>query len=432
MNPIKSKFKLFYNSILCVILFCLTLLAGCAANKAYESVPELVSINLVDRSGMSETISQKDRLKQYSTVDFLESQSYQKILRVYARDSLGSIKAIITSYHPNGQIKQYLEVSDNRAFGSYREWFLDGTLKLETHVIGGVADLTTAAEKSWLFDGCSQIFNESGNLIASIEYSKGELVGTSRYYHSNGNLWRTVPFCKNLVEGVVEVYLEDGSLFQTSEFSQDVKNGKTLRYWPNKRLSSDETYMEGRLITAYYYDLNGQIVAEIQDGQGYRAAFAKETISELQEFNDGSLQGKIQVFDLQSNLIKIYHVRNEVKHGEEIEFYPSSDQPKISISWMDGKIHGQVKTWYQNGVLETTREMTNNAKNGLFTAWYLDGSVMFIESYDHDKLAKGKYFKKQEKTPVSEVTDGNGTATLHDANGNFVKKIKYRNSKPDS
>ena len=427
MNPTKSIIILLFN-----ILLCLTLFVGCIANRRSELIPELASINLVDRSGMSETISQKERLEQYATVDFLESQSYQKILRVYARDSLGSIKAIITSYHLNGQIKQYLEVSDNRAYGSYREWFLDGTLKLETHVIGGVADLTTAAEKSWLFDGCSQIFNESGNLIASIEYSKGELVGISRYYHSNGNLWRTVPFCKNLVDGVVEIYLEDGSLFQSSQFLQDVKHGKTLRYWPSTALSIDETYVEGRLVNAYYYDLNGQVVAEIQEGQGYRAAFAKESISELQEFNDGLLDGKIQVFDLQSNIIKIYHVKNEMKHGEEIEFYPSSDKPKISIYWVDGKIHGQVKTWYQDGVPETQREMTNNSKNGLFTAWYHDGSVMFLESYEHDKLAKGKYFKKQENFPVSEVTEGNGTATLHDANGNFVKKIKYRNSKPDS
>ena len=404
-------------------------------NNNKEPVPQLVSINLVDRNGMSETISQMDRLKQYSNVNFLDTQPYQKILRVYSRDFSGTIKAIITSYHPNGQVKQYLEVADNRASGAYREWYLDGTLKLETFVIGGIADLNTSAEKSWLFDGSSRAFDECGNLVATIDYCKGELTGTSRYYHKNGNIWKIVPFTKNMAEGTFEIYLENGSLLQTSEFSSDVKHGKTIRYWPSQHLASDELYTEGRLLDGFYYDLNGNLVAEIHEGTGYRALFGKDTLCELQEFRGGLQDGSVQVFDLESNLIKIYHVKNEMKHGVELEYYQNflkfkTQQEKISIEWSDGKIHGTVKTWYENGNLESQREMTNNMKNGLLSAWYQDGSVMLLESYDHDKLLKGKYFKKTEKTPISEVINGNGLATLYDSNGNLFKKINYHNGKP--
>ncbi len=425
------------NTCACVLISLSLFACSNYKNIAYDSTPrpQLVTINLVDRNGMSETISQADRLKQYESVNFLDAQPYQKILRVFLRDPSGCIKAVITSYHANGQVKQYLEVSDNRASGIYREWYLDGTLKLETFVIGGIADLNAAAEKSWLFDGCSRAFDESGNLIATIEYCKGELTGQSRYYHKNGKIWKVVPFNKNMADGTFEIYLENGCLLQTSEFAQDIKHGKTIRYWHEKQLAADETYSEGLLIEAVYYDLSGQIVAEIHEGNGFRAVFGKENVCELQEYHRGLQEGSVQIFDYESNLTKIYHVKNEQKHGEEIEFYPNflnqnKHQEKISISWNEGNIHGFVKTWYENGVLESQREMTNNTKNGLLSAWYQDGSVMLIESYDHDKLTKGKYFKKKEKMPVSEVTNGNGLATLHDSMGNLLKKIHYHNGKP--
>jgi antitoxin component YwqK of YwqJK toxin-antitoxin module len=384
---------------------------------------------------MSETISQPDRLKQYAAQNFLKSQSHQKILRVFARDIFGSIKAIITSYHTNGQIKQYLEVSDNRAFGAYREWYLDGTLKLETNVIGGVADLNTAAEKSWLFDGISKAFDECSNLIASIEYCKGELTGSSRYYHKNGKLWKVIPFNKNMAHGTFEIYLENGELLQTSEYANDIRNGKTIRYWSCQKLAADETYIDGRLNTGFYFDLCGNLVSEIQQGEGFRAVFGKDIVCELQEFHAGVQDGIVQLFDLEANLVKVYHIKDDMKHGEEIEYYQkftnsNTAQEKISINWFEGNIHGNVKTWYENGAQESQREMTNNMKNGLLTAWYRDGSVMLIESYDHDKLIKGKYFKKQEKTPISEVINGNGMATLHDSNGNVLKKVPYHNGKP--
>ncbi|HRD55688.1 MAG TPA: hypothetical protein PLC42_04750 [Parachlamydiaceae bacterium] len=394
--------------------------------------PELASINLVDRNGMSETISQKERLQRYSSVDFLKTQPYQKVLRVFTRDVFGSIKAIITSYYPNGQLKQYLEVKDNRAFGPYREWFADGTLKLETYVIGGLADLNTAAEKSWLFDGLSKAYDEHGNLAASIEYHKGELTGNSRYYHTNSNLWKIIPFCKNEANGTFKIFLENGDLLQTSELKNSLKNGKTIRYWNKNQIAADETYDNGKLISAFYYNMCGKLIAQVENGTGQRALFGKNSVCELQECKNGVPDGEVKIFDPEGELVKIYHVKNEMKHGEEIEFFEGTKQPKLSIFWWEGKIHGVVKTWYENGTQESQREMTNNMKNGLLTAWYLDGSVMLLESYEYDTLLKGKYFRKQEKIAISEVNDGNGTATLHDKSGNLIKRISYVNGKPQS
>ncbi len=109
------------------ILATLTLLCGCAQSR-YQA-GKLASINIIDRNGLTETVTSSDRLKQYQGVDFLESQPYQKVLRVYSKDRQGNMRAVTTSYHPNGQPNQYLECLSYRAYGTYREWHPNGTLK---------------------------------------------------------------------------------------------------------------------------------------------------------------------------------------------------------------------------------------------------------------------------------------------------------------
>lgn len=105
---------------------------------------------------------------------------------------------------------------------------------------------------------------------------------------------------------------------------------------------------------------------------------------------------------------------------------------RLSLNWYEGKIQGLVKTWYDNGAIESQKEMANNQKNGVLTAWYRDGNIMMIEEYDNNKLVRGDYFRKGDKTPVSQLIQGKGTVTIFDAEGHFVQKIPYAYGKPDA
>lgn len=418
-------------------LFLLTV-TGCTQQhrqRIQDNSDSLTSINIVTQDGMSETFTNKDRLQQFENVDFLKNQPYQKVMRVYGRDCKGDVSAYITSYHPNGQPKQYLEVVNNRACGLYQEWFSNGVLKLEATTLNGTADLTTSAEQTWLFDGVAKVWDECGNLIADIPYCKGELEGDSIYYHSNGNIWKRCPYCQGKLEGVFEVFLENNELLQTTQYVNGIKNGPSYRYWNCDNVAADETYCNGLLETGLYYDQKGEIVAKVEDGAGYRAIFGKEGVSELHEYHNGVLDGEAKVFGKNSRIVRIYHIKKDDYHGEEIYYYEKISKtpqlvPKLCINWYEGKIQGVTKTWYDNGVLESQREMGNNKKHGLSTAWYRDGSIMLIEEYDHDKLVKGEYYKKGEKLPVSQISEGKGVATIYDAEGNFLRKLIYLNGKP--
>jgi antitoxin component YwqK of YwqJK toxin-antitoxin module len=397
-----------------------------------ESCPKLTSVTIIDRNGFSETVTNKDRIKQYEGVNFLNSQPYKKVIRVYERDQKAEIHSYLHTYYENGQPQQYLEVVSGRAFGNYTEWHQNGTKKLSGTVIGGVADLTPPAQQTWVFDGTCKAWDENGALSAEIPYAKGVMEGFSLYYHSNGQIWKKVPNHDNKIDGTFETFLENGELLQKATYTQGNRQGTLVRYWEPKKLAAEEEWLRDNLVSGRYYDTQGKLISQVEQGSGFRAIFGKTTVSELQEYKQGVQEGVVKVLTKSGQLSKIYRIKDEQKNGEEIEYYSGKDnRPKFAVNWSEGSMHGIVRTWYENGNLESQRDHNNNKKQGLSTAWYRDGSLMLIEEYDQDKLVKGEYYKKGVKVPCSTITNGKGTVTLFDAEGNFIKKVTYQNGKPN-
>ncbi|MEM1282221.1 MAG: hypothetical protein AAGG81_01565 [Chlamydiota bacterium] len=406
------------------------MLTGCVKRPVTVYNPKLTSIHIIDRNGLSETISNKDRLEQYERVNFVSPQAYQKVMRIYSRMPNGDIKATITTYHDNGQIKQYLDILNNRAFGKYSEWYENGNIKIDATVIGGVGDVGPSHEKTWVFDGACVAWDSEGTIEAEVLYSKGILEGDTLYYHPNGKIWKRIPFQRGVVQGTEEIYLESADLLQTNEYRDGKKNGVSIRYWHNGQIAAQETYHQGKLNNGVYYDLKESRIGGIEDGEGFRALFGRERVAELHEYHHGELDGKVQVFSENGTVHNSYHVKNGAKHGEEIEYYEmkkyqNAPLPKLSVNWYQGTVQGNVKTWYPNGKQESQREISKNQKNGLLTAWYEDGTLMMIEEYENEKLSSGKYFRKGQKLPISKIRDGNGIATIFDSEGNYLRKIQY-------
>lgn len=435
VNGIKMIRQFGFGIILCFLLF--TFVGAKRTQSRKPRLLPLTSVHIVDRNGFTETISNKERLNQFQCANFLNQQPYQKVLRIYARDSRGNIRSVVNTYHENGNPKHFLEILNARANGNYCEWHENGNMSVMARVIGGAADVTSAAEKTWLFDGMSYAWDEEEHQIGEINYSQGSLEGMTTYFHSNGQIWKRLPYLKNQLEGIVEIYRNNGELLQQMAYCNGQKNGSSIRYWHCQQLASNEDYCRGKLENGQYYDAEGTMVSEVKNGTGSRAIFGKDHILELQQFVDGSIEGEVKVFNQEGRLKRIYHVKNDIKHGEEVEYYDrffTSSAPlqsKLSFCWYEGKIQGMVKTWYPNGLLESQKEMSNSSKSGVSTAWYRDGSLMMFEEYDNDKLVRGDYFRKEERIPVSQIVNGKGTVSIFDADGHFVQKITYNNGKPE-
>lgn len=391
----------------------------------------IVAIQIQDRNGMTETINASDRLEIYQEVDFLASQPYKKVLRVYKKE--GKSHSKITTYHPNGTPWQYLEAQEMRAFGAYQEWFPNGQRKIEATVIGGTADVALGAQQDWLFDGISKVWDDQGHLIAQIPYSKGALEGLSVYFYPSGQIQKEVSFSKNVLQGEMRTYFSHGSLLSKTQYTDGVKHGSSVGFFSHGQSAWTEDYAEGLLRTGVYYKQDGSILCEVENGGGFQAQFENDHLAYLIETRHGRPDGRWQKYTPQGELVSVTHVKNSQKEGEEVYYYLASERndegknplPKLSVPWHENKIHGTVQTWYDNGQLESQREFCRNKKMGPALGWYKDGSLMTLEEYEEDRLLKGHYYKKGQKDPVSSILNGTGTATLYDAQGIFLRKVPY-------
>lgn len=415
----------------------LFLVLALSCHRAIPETEPLSFIQIQDRNGLTETINNPDRLAIYETVDFFSSQPYKKVLRVFKKD--GTNRSKISSYYPNGMIFQYLEGESMRANGAYREWFANGQIKIEANVIGGTADLAEGSQQDWLFDGLNQVWDEQGNLVAKIFYQKGVLEGPSLYFYPSGQVEKQLLFSKNLMEGEAAEYYPSGAIKSKSHYNRGVKDGESFSFLENGILACKEIYKNGLLLTGSYYDLEGKLLSEVENGGGFQADFENGSLT-LIEFKMGKPDGMVKQFNGCKELRKSFFIKNGKKTGEEIEFYAPSEiegtidrealLPKMSVCWNDNMVHGTVKTWYPNGQLQSQREYSRNQKCGTALAWYRNGALMLVEEYEEDLLTKGQYFKINKTESVSSIINGNGVAMLYDETGAFLRKVSYMKGKP--
>lgn len=418
-----------------IYLFAIALLTLTSCAKKQPDENTIISMQLIDRNGFSETISTKDRIAKYTNTEFLDPQPFQKVLRVFGKNVEGKSSSKITTYHPNGHIWQYLDVVDGRAHGTYKEWHINGALKMELNVIEGFADLQEEAQRTWVFDGKNSIWDQDGHLIAEISYDKGMLHEPSLYYYPSGKLKKIIPYFRDQVEGEVALYDEEGILLESIPFKEGMRDGKALGYWPDQSLRYEELYEKDHLLTANYFSIEGKNISSIKEGDGFQAVFTKQKISSLVEYQKGEAKGLVELFDEKGRKVGYFHQVNGKKCGEEWAFYVDDTQavkphPKLCVNWDEDLLQGEVRTWYENGILESQRQFNQNKKHGVALAWYKNGDVMLMEEYELDKIHKASYFKKGDKKPVSKIENGKGTATMYSAEGAFIKKIAYEKGLP--
>ncbi|WP_194847749.1 toxin-antitoxin system YwqK family antitoxin [Candidatus Neptunochlamydia vexilliferae] len=407
-------------------------LVGCATRETHQE--KLSSIQIVDRNGFKETISSPERLDLYERADFLSPQPYEKVLRMYGRNIHGKTFSKLTTYHDNGEIWQYLETVNGRAAGIYREWHDNGVLRLDVVVIEGIGDLTEDAQRNWIFDGVSKVWDRQGNRVAEIYYDKGKLQGNAYFYHPNGKVSKVVPHENDRIDGEIIYYDEKEKMIGKTPYFKGKKEGITFFRGDRVQPAYSEQYQSGLLVQATYHDFSGKITHRIEKGAGKKPTYVDGVLLSVEEYRNGIPEGEVQVFNEQGHLQTLFHVKEGMKHGEEWVYYEyfgdKKPQPKLYIEWYEDTIQGLCRTWYSNGILESEREMMDNMKHGISSAWYKDGSLMLIEEYEHDRLCKGTYLKRGERVPVSSIENGEGTATLYDPDGVFMKRAVYVKGHP--
>lgn len=406
------------------LAFAAFLLVSCSSSPKSS----LSKVHLTNQKGFIETITNKDRLKEFEDEKAILQQPHKKLVLVY--EKRGDFKKVITTYHDNGQIFQLLECSGNSAYGNYKEWHANGALKIKAFVIKGIPDIDISGQNSWLFEGKNEAFNEDGEMIACFNYVNGSLEGESFLFHPKGKLKQKTPYKNSLIHGTLEAYDISGNLVQKTSYEMGEKTGASYKYWRKNKVCSEEKFEKGILNSGIYFDPLGKIIGQVKNGQGQSVIFNEDLSFEKHEYSRGKPAGLIESYDSLGFLKNSYSLKDGLKHGKETVYFDKSNQKQFSIDWSLGKVHGTVKTWYLNGNMESQKEMSLNKKQGISTAWYEDGNLMFVEEYDSNLLKKGKYFEKGSSTPTSTLNNGAGIATLYDEKGIFIRKVEYQGGRP--
>ena len=402
----------------------LFLFSACSSNK--DSKDLITMIQVVDRMGMNETIKQKEKLKNFEEVDFEKPQPFQKVTRVIQKKGTNLPKSIITTYHENGFLKEYLEASSHRAHGKYKEFYSDGNLKIEGQVIEGIADLTDAAKQSFIFDGICRVFFPNGNVQAEINYQKGKLNGENTYFYSDGTIEKKIPYFDDKIHGKALFFNKKQQLAGSTEFVMGKKHGCLIFYGDLNSPHFEEFYKDGYLEKAIYYDFDNQILGQINKGFGRQIIFENGALKKEIEYQKGLPEGFVKTYFSSGNLESQYSIKNGSKHGEEWIYYDHKTSiPKLFLSWYEDQLHGSQKSWYEDGSLESQKEMIHNQKHGQLIAWFKTGGVMLIEDYEMNRLKDGVYYSKTAIDKVSCVTNGKGIATIYDKDGFFLHKVRY-------
>jgi antitoxin component YwqK of YwqJK toxin-antitoxin module len=427
-------------------IFLIFIFASCGHKNIQEQKPDLICIQLVDRNGISETISNPERLEKYDATLFQTNpQPYKQILCVFSSKEKIHNFSKLTSYHPNGNCYKYLEIDNSRANGKYYEWHTNGQKKIDANVIGGPASLHQNSQEEWLFDNDSFAWDEEGNLIAEISYEKGLLSGLSLYYYPNGLIQKIVPYKKNEIDGYAVKYDDNKNIISIISYKNGIKDGICQGFANKTKETYFEDYKKGKLLSGKYFDQNEKLITKIENGEGTRIIFKDNTLWKKIEYHNGEAQGKIEEFTKDNELQNICFIKNGKKQDLETIYFLTKElsldiersdiskkpQPKLSFYWNEDSVHGTVKSWYNNGVLESQREISKNKKHGISSAWYRTGDLMLIEEYNQEQLKRGKYYKKNEKNPISTIINGTGTAYLYDGYGNFLRKVFYKKGKAE-
>ncbi len=425
--------SLLRRCLLSLIAVCSGLLVGCFTERAAKS-EKLARVHIVDRNGLKETVSVQNRLDMYAKNDFLSPQPYRQVVRTYVSNADGKTPSKMTTYHENGQVAEYIELINGRAFGAYRSWHPNGMQSVEAFVIEGMGALDDLAKPSWVFDGKSCAWDPKGNLAAEFYYDKGKLTGNALYYYPSGQVSCICPYRDGAIEGEEVLYSKTGEVIGKTHYAQGKKEGPSFFRGDREIPPYSEAYCEGKLIEGEYVDFSGEKIAQIHQGCGVKAIFAEGALAEKREYRNGIEEGTMRYFTKDGGVINTIEVKEGLKEGEEWVYYPLEDnqgkKPKLYVQWHQGAIHGLSRSWYPNGNLESEREFCDNKKHGVSSAWYANGALRLIETYENDLLKTGAYYSKMGESIVSTVENGTGTVTLYDSEGRFLNTVEYDEGRP--
>ena len=293
-------------------------------------------------------------------------------------------------YHENGEIKfegEYL--FDHRVRGKYYiSKYMNNILEYEGEYL---------YDKKWEGKG----YDHKGNVIYELIYGTGKvkeyndknkLIFEEEYLYDNDRIWKLKGmFYFDLYEMIIKEYLSQIEIKNTKayikkyfnnysgilefeseyildeinyrngdwifDFDKRNKNGKGKKYYNNGKIKFDGEFFKGKKWKGNGYDLNNNIVYDLEDGKGYVKKY----------YDNGKLKFEGQYL-------------NGEKNGKGKEYHKNGKLEFVG-DYCDGEKKGKGKEFYDNGKLKFEGEYLNGERNGMGKEYNKYGGIEFQGTY---------------------------------------------------
>lgn len=272
----------------------------------------------------------------------------------------------------------------------------------------------------------------SGNLKSKELYNKGQMNGTSYSYYNNGNLKSIRQYVNDTLNGVYEVY-EKGKLNQVYHYSGGTQNGpyKTyypdgsinttgylekdklnficLSHWQNGTVSCEETFNEGTLLKAQFFNTNGEkeLLVDYKNRTGkFENSYYKGAYSLSLEMINGVKNGKVSMKD-------------------------KMNTPIYDADYINGLLHNAYKSYGPLGNIQIDRTYYSGVVNGINKEYDLVGNLRLVdENFFGDNHGKTtRYYHNKSKYFEYNEIEGNydGDFIYYNQSGLAILIIEFQN-----
>lgn len=147
--------------------------------------------------------------------------------------------------------------------GSYKEYYEDGSLKIEGSYKDGRLDGRRKAKEALPGDTDELVIVEE-------TYKDGQLFGTRKEYYESGKLRKEETYKDGRKNGPFKWFSEDGILMGEESYKDDVKDGTFREYDEKGTLRKEKTYKDGALVGSLkVYSEDGKLVSKGKDHELY-------------------------------------------------------------------------------------------------------------------------------------------------------------------
>jgi antitoxin component YwqK of YwqJK toxin-antitoxin module len=278
-----------------------------------------------------------------------------------------------------------------------------------------------------------QYKNKPTQLYYSGRYEHGKPVGKWNFYDQEGHLMSEVNHIADSTINDVRMFYSDGALMAEGRYAGRVVNDKWRRdkdglwkfYFPNGKLSTEETYLGGQKNGTVNLYLESGVLVSISnykngllDGPFEQRNAAGKKILECVYVNglkhgpsktyyeDGKIQMKGNYFEGECDkiwesflpngrqeMVVHYNKGNVVKQSyinKDIEEFYESGIPKRTCSYVNGKLEGPFREFYDIGKFEKIPSSQDDQKIGIMHKEKLTGTVIKVEGDYLNNVYEGK------------------------------------------